>query len=190
MNSLRPIWYAKSQFIRKKRNHSWSEDELKKIFSLRVQRVPVDLIIQKLRLDVKRTQIYNVLRMMKKSRKGRCIQCNQLLTVAELAEQEKNKFKVCAKCREENHGYKKRKRDENSEKGLCACCGTRPPLKGKKTCLLCLSYTHRRRIANGLCGACGKRPLSKNSIALCNVCLGVNNINTSIHRKELSHAKG
>lgn len=190
----RPQWYAQSRFIRKRRNHLWTSQELKKIFDLRIQRVPIDLIISKLHLDVKRTQVYNVLRMMKKNRQGNCFQCGEGLTREELIAQDGHNFKTCTKCQSKNLNYKQSIRKAHRQKGLCTCCGKNPPLRGRKTCMHCLSYTHRSRIAKGLCGSCGKHPLSGSSSALCDNCLEVNRLNTASYRKSqktegLSHAE-
>jgi hypothetical protein len=77
--------------------------------------------------------------------------------------------------------YKQKIRKENYKKGLCTCCGKKQHLKGKKTCIYCLSYTLRNRIAKGLCGTCGEKPLSPHSLVSCKDCL-------KGHRKEVSYA--
>jgi hypothetical protein len=186
----RPQWYAKAQFIRKRRNHAWTSQEIKNILSLRIQQIPVDEIIHKLRLkDVKRTQVYNILRMKKKNRNGKCFQCGEDLTKKEIMFQGNKTFKICDSCQEKNLKYKQKIRKSNQRKGFCTYCGTNPPLKDKKTCIHCLSYTHRRRIAEGMCGVCGKRPINtKRSTALCDICLELNRTHTSIHRKEMANA--
>jgi formylmethanofuran dehydrogenase subunit E len=187
-NKRRPQWYAQAQFIRKRRNHLWTGQEFKKVYDLRIQKVPVDIIIDKLHLEVKRTQVYNILRMMKKNRKRKCSQCGEDLTKKELRSQRGNNFKICTKCQEKNTAYKQASRIANYGKGLCTCCGKTPPLKDRKTCMHCLSYTHRNRIVHGLCGSCGKNPLSRFSTALCDGCLKVNRINA--RRKRLTQRKG
>jgi hypothetical protein len=187
-NINRPQWYAKAKFIRQRKNHSWTSHELKRVRNLRIQRVPIDLIIEKLHLDVKRTQIYNVIRMMKKNYNGLCFQCGAALTRKELIAQDGKSFKACTECQEKNLHYKKKIRKSLSRKGLCTCCGNHPPLKGRKTCMHCLSYTHRSRIAKGLCGACGLEPLSPRSRALGKKCLRANRLNTRAYRKEHIHA--
>ena len=179
-NINRPQWYAKPQFIRKKRNHSWTGRELRKVYNMRVQRISVDLIIEKLHLEVKRTQVYNVVRMMKKNFQGRCFQCGADLTEKELKASKSKTFKTCSECKKKNLNYKKKIRNMFSRRGLCTCCGKYPSLKGRKTCMHCLSYTHRNRIAIGLCGACGREPLSRRSNALGENCL----VQSPAHRKE------
>jgi hypothetical protein len=173
-NMDRPSWYKQTKFIRSKKNHSWTETEVKQVYTLRVQRLPVDKIIRKLNLKVNRVQVYNVLRMLRKSRKGKCFQCGTGLTEGEWVVQQNSLFKKCHKCQEKSSVYKKEKRQENLKEGKCSCCGNAPALKGKTTCIYCLSSTHRRRLADGLCGTCGNNPISKNSITLCEPCLELN----------------
>ena len=187
----RPQWYAKAQFIRKKRNHSWTRQEIKNVLNLRAQQIPVDLIIAKLRLkDVKRSQVYNILRISKKNNSGKCFQCGHDMTRTEIMAQEKNAFKICLSCQEKNLQYKQKIRKNNQKKGMCIYCGTKPPLKDRKTCKHCLSSTHRRRIAEGLCGTCGKRPISSRSTAKCDICLEINKTSSHTHRKRLTNANG
>jgi hypothetical protein len=181
-------WYAKKQFIRKKKNHSWTDQEIKQVYTMRLQKVSIDDIIEKLNLDVNRTQVYNILRMIKKSRKNKCFQCGHDLTDDDKIHQKDKIFKKCTTCRDKNLKYKQTKRQENLKQGKCGCCGRSRHLANKTTCIYCLSYTHRNRIAEGLCGACGQNPISPKSVALCEVCLEKNRINTNLHRRERLHA--
>ena len=176
MERTRPVWYDQTKFIRSKKNHPWTEDEVKQVYTLRIQRVPVDKIIRKLNLKVNRVQVYNVLRMLRKNRKGKCFQCGTSLTEEEWVLQQDRTFKKCDKCQRKLSRWKKEKRLENLEKGKCSCCGHSLAMTGKTTCIYCLSYTHRHRIAEGFCGSCGKNPISKKSTALCDTCLEINRI--------------
>jgi hypothetical protein len=175
-------WYAKSKFIRRKQNHAWTGLEIKKVLDLRIKRVPVDEIIHQLGVkDIKKTQVYNIIRMKKKNRNGKCFQCGNDLTPNEIKNQANKTYKCCALCQEKSLQYKQKIRKENYKKGLCTCCGKKQHLKGKKTCIYCLSYTLRNRIAKGLCGTCGEKPLSPHSLVSCKDCL-------KGHRKEVSYA--
>lgn len=172
---MRPQWYLQPGFIRKKRNHSWTKSELKRVYTLRLQKVPVPRIINEMHLkDIKKTQIYNVLRMMKKNFHHKCFQCGGEMSPAEMEEQKNRNFKICAQCQSKNTNYKQKLRKKLHKQGLCTCCGKNPSMKNKKTCPLCLSYTHRNRISMGICGSCGKHPLSKHSEVFCDKCLSRN----------------
>jgi hypothetical protein len=191
----RPVWYSQTRFIRAKKNHSWTEHEINQVYTLRIQKVPIDKIIKILGLKVKRVQVYNILRMLRKNKKSKCFQCGSDLTNKECTLQENRIFKKCSHCQEKNSLYKRSKRNENLKQDKCGCCGNHPVLIGKKTCVYCLSYTHRHRIAEGFCGFCGKNPISLKSTALCDSCLETNRNNIkkhrdkhSIERKELLNA--
>lgn len=184
----RPQWYAKSQFIRRKRNHAWTGLEIKKVLDLRIKRVPVDEIIHQLGVrGLRKTQVYNIIRMKKKNRNGECFQCGEALTPEEIVNQAHKTFKCCTSCQEKNLKYKRKIRRENLKNGLCTCCGRNPHLVGRKTCIYCLSYTHRGRIAEGLCGCCGEKPISPYSTALCKDCLRQNR-KAHTYRKEAANA--
>jgi len=184
----RPSWYTKPRFIRTRKNHVWTEQEMKQVYTLRLRKVPIDLIISELHLDVKRVQVYNILRMLKKNRQNKCFQCGQPLTEEEISLQHKKYFKRCNSCNQKNLLYKKTKRLNNINKGVCGYCGRHRILKGKKACIYCLSYSHRQHISKGLCGACGEFTISSKSISLCDLCLEKNRINVELRRRELEHA--
>jgi len=170
----RPSWYTKSKFIRTRKNHQWTEQEMKQVYSLRIQRVPIDLIIEKLHLNVRRVQVYNILRMLKKNQDNKCFQCGEDLNKEEQSNQNNKFFKKCDSCKKKNHVYKKRKRRNNIKEGICGYCGRNRILEGKKACIYCLSYSHRQHISKGLCGNCGKSPISPRSISSCDYCMVLN----------------
>jgi hypothetical protein len=178
----RPSWYANSKFIRKRRFHNWSQQEIKDIFLLRSKKTPIDEIINRLGLNVSRIQVYNMIRITRKNRKNLCFKCGNLLTKKERIRQLRHKHKKCTSCNNQDTIYKRKRRIRFVKAGLCTCCGKLPPVKGKKTCKICLSYTHRERIAKGLCGICGKHPISHKSITLCDNCLKHNRENIRRYR--------
>lgn len=175
-----PNWYSKPNCIRKTVNHIWTNKEVQKINKLRNQKVSVSEIIAKLHLTVNTTQVYNVIRKFQSTQLNKCYQCGRELSEQDLAHEEGKLFKKCHTCYDKNAKLKAYIRDKNIRNNLCACCGKVPPMPGKKTCKLCLSYTHRSRIAQGLCGRCGKHPIDKkNSVVLCKFCLILNRENTN-----------
>lgn len=178
----RPIWYTSPKFIRKKSSHSWTDYEIRKVFDMRSEGVSVSKIIETLKLHVNNTQVYNVIRVWKKNIKGLCFQCGEELTQKDYLNQKNKKLKLCIKCQEKISSYKKNKRKTNIKEGKCGCCGHTRPLKNKATCMRCLSYTHRRRLAEGFCGKCGDKPISKNSTALCKDCLEITRKSTALSR--------
>ena len=184
----RPVWYTQNQFIRRKKNHSWTEKEIKQVFTLRSKKVPVEKIILDLKLDVRKVQVYNILRMLKKSLRNKCFQCGTDLTMEVILNQHSKLFKKCPECQNKDFLSKNFKRQENLKQGKCVCCGINPPLENKKSCVYCLSQTHRHRIVEGFCGACGKFKIDPSSKALCTHCLEANRIKVKNYRKGLENA--
>jgi hypothetical protein len=181
----RPRWYTNLKQIRQKQNHAWTRAELRRVYYLRIQGKGVDDIIKKMNLDVKRTQVYNMVRILRKNHLNRCFQCGDALTGKELESQRTRHFKRCDGCRASNEAQKKSVRNRYLTKHLCGCCGERKVIPGKTYCIHCLSYTNRQRIATGMCGSCGRNPINKKrSIALCNVCLDRNVKVSRKYRKE------
>ena len=182
----RPYWYVNSRFIRPKVRHSWTEEERKKIYSLRKQGKSVDEIIQILKLDCNRIQVYNVIHGETNTRKGKC-SCGAKLSKAEVYEQRENVSVKCIPCLKKNSDLKKRLRRHYLRRHLCGICGKRKKMVGYTTCRLCLSADYRRSYLQGLCGKCHTKPISKHSRALCDDCLKINRKKTHAYRL-LAHA--
>ena len=184
----RPNWYINPEKIRDRHNHFWTKDQLRQIFSMRVLRKEkTSNIIKNLHLKVNKVQIYNVVRVMKKNRLDKCFQCGRVMTTEELAKERGKNFKRCFECIQKNEEYKAKLRKKLLSKNLCGCCGKVPPVSGKTSCKLCLSYTNRHRIAKGFCGNCGDRRINrKRSIALCDVCLDKNLEHSNNYRKSFA----
>lgn len=161
----RPEWYTN---ITMKKNRSWTASEKKKVYHMRVMKNKgVDDIVVAFNGTVTKTQVYNVIRMMKKAAKNRCFKCGDLLKNG----YQTNKPQLCHKCSSKTQEYKNQLRQNAIKEGLCAVCHKKKAIPGYKTCKYCLSATYRRRIANGICGSCGKRPISGKSISQCATCL-------------------
>ena len=171
--------------IRETRNHNWTRPELNKVYTMRVVRnKPVSAIIEKLKIDVRKTQVYNMIRLLRNNRKNKCFQCSSLLTKQELELQKSWHFKRCGNCKKANEKRKQRIKKKNLERKLCVICG-KNPIRRRNTgvrsvdhsdiCTHCLSYTYRRHVLNGVCGVCGRNPIDrKRSIGLCGSCLDRN----------------
>ena len=175
----RPKWYVNPKRIRLTTYHSWTKPEMNRVYFLRMQGYSVKKIIKVMKLNVRKTQIYNIVRILKKNHQNKCFQCGHVLSSQELFEQKMKHFKKCFECKEKSNNYKKEMREGRLEGSLCGSCGKRPVAvkngKAKTFCVFCLSYIHRQRILKGLCGTCGKNRINKmRSIALCNVCLDRN----------------
>ena len=183
----RPKWYINPSKIRSKKNHSWTRLELNKAYTLRVQGESVPDIIRKLKISVKKTQVYNVIRLLRKNHKNKCFQCGHSLTQEELKSQQGRHFKRCIICKKDNEQKKLKFRKKSLRKKLCGSCGRRRLMPGRKTCIRCVSYVHRHRIFKGLCGSCGRYSINrKRSIALCNACLDHNVKYARRHRRQLA----
>jgi len=161
----RPKWYTTSPT---RKNRSWTEREKKKIYTMRVlKNSGISDIIISFNGTVSKTQVYNIVRMMKKAAKNRCFKCGGILPSNSYS----NVPKLCSVCSSKTKEYKEKLRNDALKKGLCAVCHKKKVIPGYKTCKSCLSATYRRRIANGVCGTCGKRPIARKSISQCSYCL-------------------
>jgi hypothetical protein len=158
-------WYTDPKYIKKRRNYSWTTKQKEKIYSLRLSGMSIPNIIKRLNINVKPTQVYNILRIMKKWKLKVCWQCGSKLSYKE----KKNRHSaLCFNCQKKNTLLNKKLRDIRKRKGLCIYC-TDPKavsVKGKMSCKSCLSITARRRNLLGLCARCN-RPISKKSLTLC-----------------------
>jgi len=180
MRLKRPKWYLEN--VKPLENHPWTDTEKLAVFALRDEEDLPAKRVAKI-FGVTKTQVYNVTRLIRRSKNKECFICGNLLTPKEKRKQKGRLVKACDSCKDEKREYKRKRRKRLLKKGLCPYCEKRKVVAGKKGCTLCLSATHRRRMQMGLCGQCGKRPIDKKSEALCTICLGINRKRTSAQRK-------
>jgi len=159
-------------------NRVWTDKEKAIIYTLRESKVPSPEIAQKLKCNI--TQVYNITRLMRSGAKHKCFCCGRKLTAIEMLQ--KNFVKACNKCKKAFTKYKKERRLEAIEKGICCYCNKRKATPGYVSCPKCVSATHRRRVAEGLCGQCGERPPHKDGATLCEICLRKNEARIKLKR--------
>jgi predicted RNA-binding Zn-ribbon protein involved in translation (DUF1610 family) len=170
----RPIWYLDPAKLRRKQHYSWAHKDIKSVYALRNSGSSVKEIVDRIDPNLRKVQIYNILRITKKNLFNRCFQCGHELTDTEKAI-DKSKWKRCPKCRKKHSDYKKHYRLKMLKRGLCGTGCGRPVIPGKTYCVTCNAWTQRQRYIKGLCGTCGKNPIDfQRSIALCTKCLDQN----------------
>lgn len=177
---MRQAWYLEE--VSKKKNREWTTSEKMSIFTMRLNNHSASEIASKYRASI--SQVYNVVRLVRKGLKNECYMCGEPLTKKELLANKKSFIKACTKCKRKASDYKKDIRKKAEDAHLCIYCTERPAIPGHKSCPNCISLTHRRRYAKGLCGQCGKKPIGKNKLALCEPCAKETRIKASIHRRD------
>ena len=165
--------------VRKKKNRDWSEKEKVQIFTLRKSGMPAKDVARKFKCNI--TNVYNITRLMRSGLKDKCYRCGTPLTLEEKTQ--KGFFKPCKICKKGFKEYKRALREEAIKNGLCGYCHTEPVIPGYKSCVKCISATHRRRYKKGLCGQCGERPPHRKDASLCTVCLAINEARIKDKRK-------
>jgi len=174
----RPEWYLGN--VKAVQNRRWNERDKLAVFALREEEnIPAQEVAGM--YGVSRTQIYNVTRLVRRSKSKQCFSCGNPLTPKE--RKKKGLVKACDKCKKEKQEYKNKRRKEFLKSGICPYCEKRKIVKGKKSCKKCLSATHRRRYNVGLCGQCGRRSIADHSEALCHTCLRINRKRSEALRK-------
>lgn len=177
---MRPKWYLDD--VKSLQNHPWTDREKLAIFSLRdEENMPAQRVAKV--FGVTKIQVYNVTRLIRRSKNKECYMCGKPLSKKEITKQKGFLVKACDTCKTEKSDYKRNKRENALKKGLCPYCAKRKLAPGKKGCTKCLSATHRRRYNIGLCGRCGKRPIAENSRAHCKICLRLNAKQAKFNRK-------
>lgn len=176
----RPKWYLSD--VKPLQNHPWTDREKLAVFALRDEEDLPARRVAKV-FGVTKIQIYNITRLVRRSKNKECFICGNPLSVKERRKQKGRLIKSCDTCKENKKIYKQKRRKGFLKLGICPYCERRKVIKGKKGCKLCLSATHRRRYNRGLCGQCGERPITEKSDALCNLCLGVNRKRSAAQRK-------
>lgn len=78
---------------------------------------------------------------------------------------------LCDDCRKKERLRGERRRIESKATGKCSSCGTRPRVKDRSRCSICLAgstastrRTARKRKREGLCQTCGKAPMDGKTI--------------------------
>jgi transposase len=176
---MRQAWYLGK--VSEKKNREWTTSEKMAVFTLRIRNYSATEIASRYRASI--SQIYNVVRLVRKGLKNECYMCGNPLTEKELLTNKKHFIKACEKCKSKALKYKKEIRKEAEKAHLCVYCRIKPAIIGHKSCPDCISLTHRRRYVKGLCGQCGKKPIGKNKLALCEPCAKEIRIKASIYRK-------
>lgn len=181
----RPKWYLDG--VKPLQNHPWTDREKLAVFAFRDEvDTPAEVVARA--FGVSKTQIYNITRLVRRSKNKECFSCGHSLTRKEL--RQKTLIKSCDRCKEEKRKYKQKRREKCLANGICPYCEKRKLVKGKKACTKCLSASHRRRYNQGVCGQCGQRPIAKDSEALCPLCLEVNRKRSAAQRKIKKAIKG
>jgi hypothetical protein len=185
----RPRYY--SYRAPRKRNIDWTRGERLLAYALRKDGKNTDSIREYFRLlkgkSIKRTMVYNLVRIGKAETSDLCFACCQPLVPEDKVTKKKHRHGpvLCNACKLKLSAYKKKMRKIFMKMGLCSVCGNKPPVPGHKSCVTCISATHRRRYEAGLCGACGKRPIAINrSKVLCISCLKNNIKRTALYRQK------
>lgn len=171
--NTRPRWYQKAKPVR---NKKWSAEEKTRVYTMRVlEHKKVTDIIATFHGLVTPTQVYNIVRMMKNTIRGRCFRCGRKLRSREKIKTRSEQIDhLCSQCKRKVQEYKTSLRESALKRGLCGSCHKNKTLPGFTSCRSCLSITYRRRIAKGKCGFCGERPISKKSASLCRTCMEIN----------------
>lgn len=178
--SYRPKWYLNQ--VKPLQNYPWTDREKLAIFALRdEENLPVRRVAKI--FGVTKIQIYNITRLIRRSKNSECFCCGNPLTIKEKRKQKNKLIRSCDSCKKKKRIYKKKRRIKFLKKGICPYCEKRKCAPKRKGCIQCISATHRRRYIKGICGQCGKRPIAKESVALCTICLGINKKRASIRRK-------
>lgn len=183
----RPDWYLDPTQIKAKQNRDWTVLERRALYTMVViDKKDITTVMSQLDIsDLKKTVIYNQLRLQRRIEfgKGRfkygaCFKCGKAISKHDKeSRRTKKALYLCTKCRKTESDLKKKLRRRALKKGLCGYCHKNPVYKrGAKSCIKCLSATHRRRYMENLCGQCGNNPISKNSNSLCEVCLDMNRV--------------
>jgi len=173
MNILkRPEWYLSD--VKPLQNYPWTDREKLAVYALRVTRKDFPAREVAEIFGVTKIQIYNITRLVRRSKNKECFVCGNLLSIKERRDQKGRLIKSCDTCKEKKKIYKQKRRERLLKLGVCPYCERRKVVKDKKGCIRCISATHRRRYNQGLCGQCGNRPIAKNSDALCTICLSIN----------------
>jgi len=170
--------------VKEKVYRTWSHDDKMRIYGMRRQGVPLDVIAQV--YDATRIQIANQIRLARRAMHNECRKCSAPLP-ARIVRRIKAKGLfggLCKHCEEQARQGKKRQRQKNLKLGLCGTCGKRRVLKGHTACRWCISAGHRRRYQQNLCGQCGRNPIAEGSIALCEACRIKNNQRAREYRYE------
>lgn len=175
----RPRWYLNE--VKDLQNRPWTEREKLAVFAWREElNTPVEVVARA--YGVGKIQIYNITRLVRRSKSKECSSCGNQLTLKERRKQ-RGLIKSCDACKEHKKEYKRKRRERLLKKGICPYCEKRKVIPDKKSCKKCLSATHRRRYNVGVCGNCGKRPIADHSNALCYKCLKVNRKRATAVRK-------
>lgn len=175
----------------KKRNLDWKREERLLAYTLRHKGICTEDIQEYFKVlkgkSIKRTIVYNIVRIGKAELYDLCFRCRKPLVQDDTVTKKKHRHGpiLCMACKHEIVVYKRKMRNKFMKKGLCSVCGKKPPVQGKKSCVHCISATHRRRYEVGLCGACGKRPIAVNrSKVLCISCLNINKKRTLLYAQK------
>jgi len=154
----RPTWYVNS--VKPKVNRSWTIPEKIRIYTMRTA---ADMAPQEIddEMHATRTQIHNIVRMMRGAVDDKCFHCRTPLTDAEKAVKRATKrprlMHLCFNCRNLTRDYKHELREKRIARGECGYCGKKPIVPGTKACAGCLSATHRRKQKSLFCGKCLKK---------------------------------
>jgi hypothetical protein len=199
----RKTWYLDKKDLRPRTQFKWTFEERTMLYDLRVVKgmsipeiqkylrkinnVSVRLGPDNSKDKFSRTRLHNQIRMAKGTVKGLCYRCRSRLTAKDLKRinlksKEDPSLGLCQSCADETSGYKKTRRENALQEGLCPICAKRKVDIGHTTCKKCLSASHRHRYIKGLCGKCGKKPIAKNSISLCRGCLKENKRSSKVYR--------
>lgn len=166
--------YTDPEKIKPKVSHTWTQEQLERVYTMRQWNISVPLIIASLHLPVKNSQVYNAIRMMKNKFIGRC-SCGKKLTKEELKAQKGHKYFMCDTCREKNRLTKEKLLKRAHRNRMCIYCKKEKADRKRNSCAKCRSQTYRRRISQGLCGGCGVKPIDKRrSRSHCTECLDKN----------------
>ena len=166
----RKAWYLKK--APKRRNRVWTQADRAGILKQRMRNVSTAEIAAEWK--VKKTTIYNQIRLARREMENTCIDCGRPLKPGEKKIRRTGQILFrCNKCRKENAAYKKMLRDTRIALGMCSTCGKRKALDHSVNCVKCISRTARMRLAQGLCAICGVNPVDPQKESLCAGCKAI-----------------
>ena len=124
----RPKWYLKE--VKELQNHPWTDREKLAVYAFRTEiATPVEIVARA--FGASKIQIYNITRIVKKSKKEECFSCGKHLSAKEL--KQKKLIKSCDICKEHHKEYKRKRREKLLKQGICGYCEKRKVVPGKSS---------------------------------------------------------
>ena len=105
----RPKWYLEG--VKPLQNRLWTDREKEAVFAFRDEvGVPAEVVARA--FTSTKIKIYNITRVVRRSKSKECISCGHNLTKKEFNKQKSRMNKSCDKCKKGSKEYKQKRREK------------------------------------------------------------------------------